>query len=208
MKSKKTVLTLILSLLLTIIILLILHFETEDKNEIVFPISSNIEDIVIGKNSATNSLIVFYSYNCKYCKNFFIDFSPFTDDSLLKKFDLKIILKPLAMSQSESEFYALQTLIGLYLHGDPLKIHQLFLHNYNIAFRDEFIELTDKFINDNPNFAESLLKNDDYTYLKKNLVEFNINNLKVTPTFIINNRKFKGYKDKATFEKLLRKEIN
>ncbi|MCU4177730.1 DsbA family protein [Carboxylicivirga sp. N1Y90] len=208
MKKKRILLIIVFCLIAIAATIVLFNFNSKSKNNIEFPISHNEADIIVGENSSSNTIFVFFNYNCKYCQRFLNDFKLFSNDSTLKDLDVKIILKPLAMSQSQSEYHALQTLIGLYLYGNPSKVHDLFLHNYNIIYRKEFFGLTDVFINDNPSFAEFLLNNEDYIYLKTNLLQFNMNKLDVTPTFIINNRKFKGYKNKKSFLKRLIKELN
>jgi protein-disulfide isomerase len=165
------------------------------------------DDIVIGSLSANHSLFIFYSYNCEHCQRFFFDSASILNDSLLQSMDLNIVLKPLAMSQTKKEYFALQTLSCLYKYGSPEKVHQLLLHNYSIIYRNEFSELTDIYIQSNPDMAECLLNNNEYSYLKKNWLEFRILKLEATPAFVINQHVYKGYKNHQTLLHLLRKEI-
>lgn len=181
---------------------------SHQTNNIAHPINQSEDDIIIGKSNSDNTLFVFYNYNCSHCQRFFNDFNLFSNDTILNELNLKIVLKPLATSLSDEEYYALQTLIGLNLHGDPNKLHQLFLHNYNIIYRKEFLELSEIYINDNPGFAEHLFNNKEYQNLKSNLLQFNLNKFNATPTFIINNRKFKGYKNKKSFIEIINKQLS
>lgn len=177
------------------------------SNQVSEPITLHQLDIVIGDEAAQTKLFLFFNYNCSYCRRFFNEALDILQMELINDGKLAIVLKPVEIEQQVDVMYALQTGVCLNKHGSFKEFHELLLYNPMVVYTEEFKELVDGYIDANTDLAECLLANTEYSYLKKNLLDFYKNNMTATPTFVINNNIYKGFKDAPTLMKIIRKEL-
>ncbi|MCU4162972.1 DsbA family protein [Carboxylicivirga caseinilyticus] len=161
-------------------------------------------DIIIGEFNASNTLILYFDYNCKYCKKFFENVYPEIKKQFIDGGILKIVLRPVCKSNDITATNAYQTLLCINKFGNFDKLHQLLLHEPRIIYTEQYQQLTDEFINTNANVAECILNTNNEAILK-NIYEFQELKTKGTPTFVLNNKVIVGYKDFQFFEDRIKK---
>ena len=151
-------------------------------------------DIVIGQADAPTTIFLYHSYTCKYCKKFFIETFPLLKKQKIDKGQVKLVVKMICQSEQKDMLRAVQTAWCLQKFGKWDKYHQLLLHNINVVYSEEFNQLIEQYIYDNPDIAQCIIENNDYEDLKRNYYEFKQNNFTGTPTFVIDGKVFYGFK--------------
>ena len=137
--KKKYRLFIISLILISLGIVIVFHNkkETARKNSLQKVLEINENDIVFGDYEAPISLLVYFNYNCGFCNQFFKKEYPQLHKEYIKTGKVKVILRLICSRKSPSELYANQAAICINKHGSFEKLHELFLHNYNIIFTDE-----------------------------------------------------------------------
>lgn len=179
--------------------------KSEISNDVLQNIS-NENDIVIGDYNVKKSVILFYDYNCIYCKKFFKEIYPIFKKEYINNHKAKLILKPICKVTDKQALNAYQTLICINKYGDFQKLHKLLLHKSKIIYTDYFRQLIDDYIFTNDFVAECILNTKQFD-IKKNISQFQKLNTKGTPTFIIGNKIIKGYKNYKAFKSIINSEL-
>jgi protein-disulfide isomerase len=164
-------------------------------------------DIVFGSSNAEVSIVAYFSYSCTFCKKFFTDVFPSLNDEFLVPGKAKLILRLMGNTGNISLDNALKTAVCVSKHGNFEYLHELFLHDFGAVFTDEFQGMIDEFIEKDIVFAECLLGGDAEEYLANNAKDFEMLKLRGTPTFIIGNTIYPGYRDFEAFKAIINKEI-
>ncbi len=194
-----------------IVTIALVSCNTEKKEQVVEirkPLIQKSNDIVFGKDSASNIIFLFASYNCKYCRYLFLNTFPELREKYLDKGLIKIVVKWIDFGENEESLYALQAASCIYQFGVYDKFHELLLTNPSVIVSEDFQYLVDDIMAENSDIAECILSNKDYTYIKENVREFRKNNLKGTPCFVINKKVYSGYRSFKELDKILKKEFN
>lgn len=164
-------------------------------------------DIVFGSSNAEVTIVAYYSYSCTFCKKFFTDVYQSLNDEFLVPGKAKLIIRLMGNTGNISLDNALKTAVCVNKHGNYEYLHELFLHDFGAVFTDDFQSMIDEFTERDIVFAECLLGGDAEDYLAKNAKDFEMLKLKGTPTFIIGNTIYPGYKDFEAFKVIIDKEI-
>ena len=151
---------------------------------------------------------MYASYNCDFCRYFFSRTYPELKTNFLDKGKLKLVVKWVDFDNNPQVLYSLQAASCIGRFGVYEKFHQLLLVNPTVVFTDNFAQLIDDIMDDNPQIAECILQNNEYEYLRKNVNEFRENNFTGTPTFVMKNHAYKGFISYDNFKKLLEKELD
>ncbi len=199
--------SLILVILITFKLISVSSAKHKPTAQLSSPITLNELDIIYGQESSKQDLFLFFNYNCMHCQAFFNEAFDTVKKEFIDQGKIRLILKPLEVEQHPDVLYALQTAVCINRFGSFNELHELLLYNPMVVYSDEFKNLVDDFINSNAHLAECLLDNNDYSYLKNNILDFYKNNMTATPTFVINNNIYKGFKDTQTLIKIIRKEL-
>jgi protein-disulfide isomerase len=171
----------------------------------IYQIGEN--DIILGDYHAVNTMIVFFDYNCTYCKKFANETLPLLENELMKNNKLKIILKLVCKPTDKLALKAYQTAICINRFGDFQKLHKLLLHKGEIIYTEHFNQLIHDYISMNEDVAECIM-NSDFKDVKKNIYQLQQINSKGTPTFIIGKRIIKGFKSYDELNEILDSEYS
>lgn len=164
-------------------------------------------DIVFGSSNAEVSIVAYFSYSCTFCKKFFSDVYPSLNDEFLVPGKAKLILRLMGNTGNISLDNALKTAVCVSKHGNYEYLHELFLHDFGAVFTDEFQSMIDEFIDKDIVFAECVLGGDAEEYLTNNAKDFKLLELRGTPTFIIGNTIYPGFRDFEAFKAIINKVI-
>jgi len=164
-------------------------------------------EIILGNEDAHYSVIVYFDYNCSFCKKFFNKTYPALNEKYIKTGKVKLILKLVCSNTDTNALAAYQTAICVNKFGDYSKLHKLLMHKSEIIYTEHFSKLVDEIIYSNVDIAECILDS-NYNPVKEN--NYQLEELKTngTPTFVINNNVIAGYKDFFTIEKILTNEYS
>ena len=184
-------------------------FLEHDKiNDLIQLIQQEREsDIVIGNPDAKNNIIVFFDYNCTYCRKFMSETYPEIENTFLKKHDIKLCLRLVCSPTDALATKAWQTAICLNKTGDFIKLHKLLMHKPEIIYTQHFADLTDTFISTNNIFEECFVTSDNQD-IKRNIYQFQQLQTKGTPTFVIGQKVVKGYKNAANFKQIIESALD
>jgi len=171
-------------------------------------IKQKTEDVIFGDDAAPQTVFMYASYHCDFCRYFFSRTYPDLKTSFLDKGELKLVVKWVDFEENPQVLYALQAASCIGRFGIYEKFHQLLLVNPEVVFTEDFARLIDDIMEDNPEIAQCVLQNNDYEYLRSNVMEFHENNLSGTPTFILNKHAYSGFISYNNFVKLLKNEYN
>lgn len=197
-KSKSSYISIIISLvLISLITIRIIEIRKErfidQKNaDAISKALSTNDQIIIGEDTAPNSLILFYSYDCKHCRAFFTNYYSQLYDEFISTQKLNLILKPVNLSESSemAEAYALLYCLN---HFDLFNdLHEILLADHNIIYSPKFTKLKNDLIMENIEIAQNLdqqTQAPSYLTNNKQLLLLKQNSV---PTFILKNRIFKG----------------
>jgi protein-disulfide isomerase len=174
------------------------------KQEVV----QKTEDVIFGDDGAPKTVFMYASYNCDFCRYFFSRTYPDLKSNYLDNGKLKLVIKWVDFDDNPQVLYSLQAASCIGRFGVYEKFHQLLLVNPTVVFTEDFAQLVDDIMEDNPEIAECILQNDEYSYLRENVKEFRENKLTGTPTFVLNNHAYSGFISYDNFKKLLEKELD
>lgn len=163
-------------------------------------------DIVYGKDSTDITVFMFSSYNCSFCRKFFKDIFPELDKDYIQTGKVKLVVKPVAIEKSGPVVNALKLAVCINRFGDFSKLNELLLTEPKVVYTDEFESVTNELIQKNEFVAECMLTDMAEKYIMRNYIDFNRLRCTGTPTFVINNKIYKGYKVYNEFQKIIEKE--
>ncbi len=200
----------LLLLLSSLVVLYLVIFALKNSKKTEAPSIENLTinalDIQYGSDTAQHTIYMFADYNCTYCKHFFLEAFSTLQKEYIETGKLRFVLKLLNNSNSPNLKKAYQTAVCLNQYGDYSQLHKLLVMEPQIVSTAEFDELVESYISRNSNFAECMLSGEAEEYLVYNKSKFYSLNLKATPTFVINNRVYVGYKNWEHFQQILYKE--
>lgn len=173
-------------------------------NEII----QKTSDVIFGDDGAPQTIFLYASYNCDYCRYFFSRTYPELKTNFLDTGKLKLVVKWLDFDENPQIMKSLQAASCIGQFGVYEKFHQLLLVNPSVVFTEDFALLIDDIMQDNLEIEECILQNNDYAYLRLNVSEFRKNEFAGTPTFVMNNHAYSGFISYINFEKLVAKEFN
>ena len=199
------------SLLLLLIVIKIADIRqhkaiTIKSEQLLLEIFSEGEEIIIGNNEAKKTLIVFYDYNCAYCRSFFANYYPAIYDEFVKTGALRLILKPVNLGNDITITYAYRLLPCLYDIGVFDDLHQLLLDNPDLIFSSDFEIFINTLVAENPSIEECVISRYDDATGDENKAQLKKLGLSGTPTFVIGNKVFTGKIEPKIIRDILHKK--
>jgi protein-disulfide isomerase len=164
-------------------------------------------DITYGNDKAPLTIFVYSRYNCVFCRKFFNDSFPLIKKDYIDSGKIRFVVKLIDFSNDVSVEDALKMAVCINRFGNFEKLNQLLMAEPDVVYTQQFREITEEFIEKDPIIAECMLGGDAENYLNGNFNEFIKLKLKGTPTFIINNKIYKGYKSYPEMKKVIEKEL-
>ena len=190
--------SIVLSLIFSALIILKLlelrndRFLNKQKSEQVERILTEGEQLIVGSYDAPNSLLVYYSYECKYCRHFFFNIYPEIYDAFVKNNRINIILKPINLTENEAMTKAYNLLYCLNRLGLFEELHQILLNHHKAVTDQEIMVFQNNLTMENDEIAECLMIQERQPQYLKNNKELSLLHRNEVPVFIINKRIFKG----------------
>jgi protein-disulfide isomerase len=207
--SKKHIIVFAISLILIILVILIYQYSSKSDKQIVKVVETLLEqrdmDIVFGNDSAQLTMFVFASYQCHFCRKFFDSVFPLLDKKYIQSNQLKIIYRPTANILGGQRETALKTLVCLNKYGNFTYFHKLLLSNFKVMFTEEFKKMVDGFKEKDPFVGECIDGTEGKKYLLSNIEEFNKLEFKGTPTFVLKNNVYIGYRSFEQMQEIIDK---
>jgi len=164
-------------------------------------------DIVYGLDSAPLTIFMFTSYECQFCRNFFSSAFPLLNEEYITKGKVKLIIKLVNITRNSEVLNSLKLAVSINECGDFKSIDKLLQNEPMVVYSAEFEKLTDDFISENNYISEYMISGKAENYILSNYNDFKKLQLTGTPTFIINNNIYKGYKNYNTLKKKIEKEL-
>jgi protein-disulfide isomerase len=164
-------------------------------------------DIVYGKDSVDLTIFLFSNYSCSFCRKFFAYTYPKLKEEYIDKGKVKLVVKPVDLTNNENVKNSLKIAVCINEYGKFEKLNRLLLFEPKVIYTEEFSDLIEEFIEKDEFVAECMLGGEADEYIIENILNFKALNLTGTPTFIINNKIYKGYSDYKNFKKLVEKEL-
>ena len=152
-------------------------------------------DIIYGSDSAKVTMYVYYSYQCEYCRKFFNEVFPKLEKKYISEDQLKLVLRITARTVGKDRENALKALVCVNKYGNFTYLHKLLLSNFKVMYTDEFKQMINDFKDKDPFVGECIDGTEAKSYLKENIEEFNKLQFKGTPTFVIDNEVYIGFRD-------------
>ncbi|WP_439184952.1 DsbA family protein [Carboxylicivirga taeanensis] len=179
------------------------YFEFSSDEQLEEIKQVRVSDIVFGQESAEQSIILYYDYNCSYCKKFFDEVYPSLHDDFIRTGKIKLVLRLICRGNDAMALRAYQTAICINKFGSYEKLHALLLHNSQIMYTEHFNQLIDDYVVENEFLGECILDSDGSDIIR-NIYEFQVLKTKGTPTFVLGSDVISGFKD----YNYLKKKIN
>lgn len=205
MKNKTSLLALVACIVLVALLFILNKTKDDAKYKELNTISTN--DIIFGNESAPKSLIIYFDYNCGYCKKFFNEVYPKLKTQQIDKGELKLVVRLICKPTDKTALKAYQTCICTNTYGNYENLHNLLMHKSEIIYTDHFQQLTDDYININTDIAECILNNNNSNILN-NIVQFQSLKTRGTPTFVIGNKIVVGYITNEEINRTINEEFN
>ncbi len=191
--NKNRLLIWILILLFITVCLWVVFNQYEKKQGAHDKIELKDLDIVYGSDKALNVVIMFSSYNCGYCRQFFNEEFPIIMEELIDNGKLKFVVKLVDLQEKEEVMRAYQSAVCINKYGTLEKFDRLLNFNPQVIYTQDFYNLIDDLINRNEGIAECILNGEGYHAIQSNNSLFLECDLTGTPTFVVNGVVFKGY---------------
>lgn len=207
---KRSVLALILCVIFFAVGLVIFNVNNESKwkySELNIPIEENELDIVFGYDTAIVEIFMFSSYSCVFCQKFFNEIFPDLKTNYIDKGILKLIVKPVDITKNANMLHALKTLVCINEFGNSDKLHELLLLEPSVVYTSDFVKVTEEFVEKDVNIAECMLNGEAELYIANTYNTYIVGNIKGTPSFIYNNKIYKGFKPIHFFKEVIEKEL-
>ncbi len=179
----------------------------QDVKTIDGNVVQNSEDVVFGNDSAENTIFLYASYNCQYCRYLFSRTFSELKQHYLDKGLVKVVVKFVDFGEDPQTRYALKAASCIYRYGTYQKFHELLLADPAIVASEKFRVLVDDIMAENPDIAECLLSKTDTDFLKENLEEFRQKQFTGTPTMVINSHVYTGFVSYEKIDAILKEEF-
>lgn len=170
-------------------------------------IYENDLDIIYGTDSASLTIFLFSNYSCSFCRKFFTSVYPQLKKEYIDNGKVKLVVKPIALTNNESVINSLKIAVCINKYGNFEKLNELLFVEPNVVYTDEFNNVVDELIEKDIFIAECMYGGESETYIARNLIDFKRLRCTGTPTFIINNKIYKGYVGYNKFKKVVEKEL-
>ena len=181
----------------------VINKEERTKIEII----ENDLDIVYGSDSSEITVFLFSNYSCSYCRKFFKIVYPELKREYIDNGKVKLVVKPVALTNDESVINSLKIAACINKYGNFEKLNELLLAEPKVVYTDEFKSVIDELAEKDLFVAECMYGGESEKYILKNMLDFKRLNCTGTPTFIINNKIYKGNRDYDEFRKVVEKEL-
>ncbi|WP_462318699.1 thioredoxin domain-containing protein [Marinilabilia sp.] len=213
---KKHQITPILSIAVSVVLVVLIIAKLFDyfgnKNETTKQLNSPVietpDDIVWGASNAPITVYMFSTYKCKFCALFFKEVFPELRKNYIEKGKIRFVLKLIDLRENEEMMKAIQASMCIHKFSNFEKFHELLSTNPNVIYTPDFNILLDDLIAANPDIAQCLLEHSNYNYVKKNNAEFRRHNFSGTPTFIVGEKMFSGFRTMEQFDKIFQNETS
>jgi protein-disulfide isomerase len=208
MRKKKVLI--ILLVIVIIITVSYITFENIKKPKIKttgYELTQNNFDITYGSEKAPLKVFMYSSYSCVFCRKFFNETFPLIKKNFIDNGKIQLIVKLVDLTNDEYVLNSLKLVVCINQYGNIEPVNKLLLNEPDVVYSDKFLQTIDDFISKDSFVAECILSGVSEEYLKNNIIEFRKIKLTGTPTFIINNRIYKGFKEYKAFAKIIKKEL-
>ena len=208
--NKKSLFLLIVFLILLAISAILISLKTGIWSKGNLSESELIErdlDIVYGSDSADLTIFLFSNYNCAFCRKFYNQVLPELETEYIKTKKVKLVIKPVALTSNESVINSLQLAVCINKYGNFEKLNELLLLEPKVVYTRQFEDLINDLIDKDSFVGECMYGGESEWYIAQNLGDFKKMKCTGTPTFVINNRIYKGFLDYTKFKKLVEKEL-
>jgi protein-disulfide isomerase len=182
--------------------------KASSKNSASISLQEKDLDIVYGSDKAALTVFMFSSYECKFCTNFLTESLPLLKKEYIETNKVKLIIKLVDISNNSYIINSLKLAVSINECGNFEPIDKLLQSEPSVVYSDEFMQLTEDFIEQDQHIEEYMLSGIAESYIITNYKDFKALALTGTPTFIINNKIYKGYKDYESFKNKIEKELN
>lgn len=201
-RSVKVVLT-----FLVFVMLITLYLFRHNRNINQIEIEQNELDIVYGVDEAPITIYIFTNYSCKFCRNFFRESFPRLKDEFIDTKKIRLIVKLVDLTNTEQVKKSLMLSVCINQSGNVEPLDRLLFAEPSVIYTTEFAKLIIDFIDENEYIAECMLSGRAEKYILSNNDYYKHISLTGTPTFIINNKIYKGYKDYESIREVILKEL-
>ena len=179
----------------------------DTDNCVNLEIKESYLDIIEGSETAPVQVFMFMDYTCGHCKRFLVETYPQIKSQYINSDRVRFNMKLISFSNNANIKEAYKMAICLNQQGNFKNIHELLLYETSAIFSEEFLIVSDEFVNNSEIFAECMYGEKVETYLQWNLQSFVANQFSGTPTFVINNKFYKGFKNFKDFSKIIEGEL-
>lgn len=208
--NKKQITTLAITIMVMVIVGVALY-HTNRKNtkkpETTEILTPDENDIVFGNPEAPLAVYMYASYNCSYCRQFFTDVLPKLKEKYIDSKKIKIVLRLTSRTSDKRLKRALKAQICINKYGNYQYIHELLLNNFKVVYTNEFQNMISEFAEKDSFIGECIDGTEAASYLIKNVKEFESKKFTGTPTFVIGNMVYPGYRDADKFDELLDRHL-
>lgn len=179
------------------------YFSTPKRLDISERIAQRPLDIVFGSDSAALTVYMYSSYSCSFCNLFFTEAYPEFKKEFIDNGEVKLIMRLTVKTNNIDLLNSLKTAVCINRYGNFEYLHQLLINNHKVVYTPDFRGMVDEFIDKDIIVAECIMGGEADEYLIQNVKDFDSFGLKGTPTFIIGNKIYAGYKDYNSFRSII-----
>lgn len=180
--------------------------KTIKSEKLLVDLFSTGNQVIIGSDEADKTLVVFYDYNCTYCRSFFTNIYPSLYQEFVMTNELNVILKPVNLSGDETITNAYRLLPCLYKLGLFEDLHQMLIDNPNVVYTSSFATFLNTIRSENPEIDNCMIAGYSDLTSDNNKVQLAKLGQKKTPTFVIENKVYSGKFDLQIIRDILHKK--
>lgn len=181
--------------------------KTNQNNYVKYNVEASCLDISYGNENSKLTIFLFMDYTCVHCRKFLTNVFPDIKKNYIDKGDVRLNIKLLSLSNNPNILNAYKMAVCLNQHGDFSELNNLLLYETQVVFSKQYAQVCDKLIEKNSSYADCMFSGTSGNYLNENAYCFVKNEFSGTPTFVINRKIYKGFKEYEKFAEIIDKEL-
>ncbi len=165
--------------------------KTIHNEELLLEVLTEGEQITIGAEDATHTLVLFYDYSCNFCRHFF-EVTLYELKPLIENNELQLILKPVNLSGDKTRSEAYQLLYCLNRFDLFQELHEVLLLEPDFMYQPDYSHFINDLMLENEDINSCINNSstlDQVTSNKRLLGQLGFHAL---PLFLYKNKAYNG----------------
>ena len=164
--------------------------------------------IIVGDVNAKLTITVFVDYECVFCKQFMDEVYPSIQEDYISTGKLNIEFRNLPLSMHLNSFFAAKSMVCANKFGHFFDLHSIILNKQTSISESMILTEVAALKIDTAKFLSCISDSTIISQVNADILECKRNDIRSTPTFVINGNVYVGLFGYNNFKEIIEKEIN